>query len=738
MENFMKASRIWKPHKMTIPNVILSHLALLPVGVAVLMHPALALESLPENSLRQVSGQDGIAITADMSSASVESLTWQDGTSGRVVLGGAGTPITINPTTAGGKVATTANVQVGSKDSKAGINASLGLGSAVINIPKLSVCSATGTACTSLGALAITNSGTQTQFTLITSDGLFNKDATATLKAVIDNVTVGFGQTQAGVLNQLKLGNMYANMTADGKLYIDDIEGLRFVGTVNFDEKAFGTVKHQGLELLVQHQTDTSVAIDETTGKGLVTLGKIALTGRMTGVDVMVRGVSGTATNLGFNNGTNGIAMRASADFDTNMKLQFGGDIPTGATTVEDGMYLTGWQKTNNNAKSFDTGDTYLNVVAGGGNVTLPTNAALTSAGLAQSTDFDMSTSTVSGGSSAAAYSLGINVRDMSLQGYATDTVFFKVGANGVLSKDGVNDASTPEIQHWAIAPLLHQVNANALVFSKNLNATNAKSGFTQAGDAIGYKVVASTKGSNGTGFNHAGATNTTGLLLTHDDATATSKTRYLGMRHIDSLIKANGELQVNDAGIALTAKDFLFAFRGELATGIMPTGTATFDSQYDRLLVVQGAVKGNVYALIMAKEQYKDTNGDVKYREPQGLQIKALVELANSTGQNSHISLVGAEGKGAVVLNDITGTIAINKANINTTTVGTKGALNIKADVSLNPNNDIAQDVRVKNIVYNTTGTNGVFDATNNVRLGEVALTRHNMFVNASVRGAE
>lgn len=990
----------------------------LSASLCVLMQPmvmqtSFALESISEKDMRGVSGQDGIHITAEMDNASIDKLTWQDGTAGSVVLSGErdATGKITNPmtvTNTGGTVKTDIKVQTGSNAAgDPAMKLDIGLGKAVIDVPKLSVCDASGANCTDFGALAVTNAGTQTSFSLVTSKGLFNEQGTAQLKAVLDNLTVALKQKNGTpeATNQLMLGEMYANITADGKLFVTDTEGLKFIGTVNFEKKTFGSTQREGLELLVQHKAGTATA---------KTLGKIALTGSMTDVDLSVRGVKDNAaiTDLGFKNGTNGIAMRMSANFDENMTLQLGGHDG-------DGMRLTGWKTLGGTGtKSFDTGNVYINVVPADATVnqTLKTNdrlvtdSAVITAAQNQATyltrnfkkeqgdnnttpfgttgtqyiskggyvvdssgnvinelhglrlnynkgivnkygqhlsvkdflkdgyvtngtvetfngtsswgnhsyggtfeqisrvsgasvlpysttvydstngsnnrgsrqiyvwktmvdengatqaypagyngnivvasfengggadewfkavnlangnrasdnnltnlnfpftindngevrngsgvllmdahtintlgflvqnssgsantnnngsstgngayvyeyeyeldaatnqlkvkkagtntvvktiqlqvfsadafqkttaaDYSITTDTASGdgGTTKAGQSISLNVRDMNLQGYATKTQFF--------------DASNTDTQNWAIAPVLYDVNANILLFPKTLNAANAVANYTQAGEAIGYKAVATTTGSDkATDFHHTGATKTTGLLLTHADATDNTKTRYVGLRHVDSLIKAQGDIQITGEGIALTAKDFLFAFRGELAAGKMPESGGTFGVT-DKLFIAEGKIKGDLYAKMFAASE--------------GLGFDATLKLAQNPafGTNSGVRLIGPSGQGSLNLGEITGTLnakgTLDTKNRAASGAGVyDGAVSANMTLTLNPDNDPKQDVRVRNIGFNakniTSGSGstvytGSFDPYQDQRLGEIAFTKNTIYSEVTI----
>lgn len=962
-------------------NHKVSQLAVLPVLVSVCMH-ATALESMDDASLSKVSGQDGLAINATMDEASIDNITWQDGTAGQVQLNN----VSITPTVGNTQVSTDITFETGANVAgEAGINATVGLGTASIEVPNLSLCDSDGTNCGKLGALAVTHSGTETQFSLVTTNGLFNEDGTAQLKAILDNMTVAIKQDNGSQINQLMLGNMYANMTADGKLFVTDTEGLKFIGTVSFDKRDFAGKEREGLELLVNHQAGTA---------SVKNLGKIALTGKLNNVDLSLRGVTGTVTDLGFDNGTNGIAMRMSAKFDPNLNLKVGNEA---------GLGLTGW-KNITDAKSFDSGNVYVNVMPSDASTaqTLAQNSRLTlnstqiaaaqaavttgrmfqkevgdtstttpfgttgnqyilkdgfvagangnklqvyngfrydtengiinrnnehvsvknvikdgyvaegpvfalneagsggqfqnvyvvdangnttpyvladitdrryddqtsslynrlnrqvrvwvqapdgstnvvvapygggnnSSGdnryhkaihledtsvagnnyrrlggnnldnvtnpytvnqygevrdrngnillnrhqfngsgfltdnsgnyvyehaangyvyvindstkqlevrkqsdnslvktyqlrtfdindlqISNQSDYSMTTATASGSDGTqAGQSVSLNIRDMNFQSYATKTEFFD-------KTNGLTDT-----QSWSVAPVLYDVNANILLFPKTLDANSVIAGYTQAGESIGYKMTATTKGSNGDdSYAQFGATRTSGLLFTHDDSADASKTRYLGLRHLDSLTRMQGDIQITGDGIAITANDFLFAYRGEWATGIIPEAGETFGST-DRLLITEGRLKGNMVAKIVPSTE--------------GIGFDTKLELANGVyGTNSGLRLIMPEGGSSLNMGELTGTLAmtgtidtINTASDPSTSL--KGALNIKGNLVVNPDNTAAQDLRIGNIGFSTTpisGTQDRFSPYQDQRIGEMALTKHNIYTNTTIRG--
>lgn len=1005
---------------------------------------ALALQNISEDDMRQISGQDGIAITAEMGKATIDKITWQDGTNnatgGSLVFGSGSTSdtddskkITIKHPNGTSAVSTKINVQTGSNSNGVpAMKLDIGMGKAQIDIPNLSVCKADGSDCMSFGALAVTNSGTETQFSLITTGGLFNEKGSAKLKTIIDDLSVAIKQKNGTpeTTNQLILGNMFANITAEGKLFVKNKEGLRFIGTVSFDKSTLSGSQRDGLEVLVQHQKGTNA---------VTTLGKIAINGNMTDVNLAVRGVKDTAsvTDLGFKNGTNGIAMRVSGNFfndATNINNPDNFMLKIGD---KNSMGLTGW-KNITNAKSFDSGNVYLNIVpsdtqsqtlavnnrltktdgylndaetnatyltrnfikeigdtattpfgttgkkfvskngfvidqtganikafdgltrnyskgivnkdgqylsvkslvkdgyvaegneyvipgSGNGNGTTArfktiftvnpdgTTSGLylsritdrrfsdqTTAGLyhrpnrqvrvwvnqgdnnvivapygagngnngrqgnnvgglgnnnhadayhkainladtsnanntyrflgtgggnnltganskfpfrinsngevinqsgvlllqrhsfntdgflvvnpngtmnvdgsgsttgngayvyeytyaldeannqlvlthkltgdvkridlvefdkgalqpVSKTDYNMTNETVSGdgGTTKADQSISVNVRDMNLQAYATKTQFTEKTGSTIRT----------DMQNWAVAPVLYDVNANMLLYPKKLNATNAQAGYTQAGEAIGYKMVATTKGSNGdTDFNQANATRTTGFLLTHDDQTDNSKTRYLGVRHMDSLIRAQGDIQITGDGLALTAKDFLFAFRGELAAGKMPTTGETFKTD-DRLAVLEGRIKGDIAAKIKPVSE--------------GIGFDAKVKLANGNfGTNTGVRISMPDGNSSINMSEITGTVkvdgSVSVVNTSSTTTNFDGAVRAKMTATLNPDSTTAnplpeQDLRIKNISVNTnpvqSGGNtlaGTFDPYQDIRVGEMAFSKNTIY---------
>lgn len=354
----------------------LGKLAILPLTVGICMH-ATALEKMDDSSLSQVSGQDGLAISAELDQASIGEVKWLDGNvnpDGTAATTAAGSlklsNVAINPATGQTNVRTDITLETGASASGAGFSGTLALKNGVnVAIPELSICDKDGlnSSCESLGSLSVNLNGDETSFSLITTNGLFNKQGTARLKAIIDNLSVAVGQKQGGQTNQLILGDLYANMTADGSLYVSNQEGLTFVGKISFDDRVFDTTTRKGLEVLVQHKSGASTAM----------LGKLAVSGDINLANLSLRGVSGTVTGLGFDNGTNGVAMRMQGALASNadakpFKLQLGGGDG-------DGMRMAGWQGfADGSSARFDSGSVYLNVIPQGQTTSIPVNTRLT------------------------------------------------------------------------------------------------------------------------------------------------------------------------------------------------------------------------------------------------------------------------------------------------------------------------------------------------------------------------
>ena len=160
------------------------------VSCVILAHQsAFALQALEDQDLRQVDGQDGIALQTEYSQIEIDQLYWEDraGTAGnseqslRAVANDVKIQKNQNYQSGNYNLGAIYEINTGSNASgQAGIDLNITAQPATVSIGSFQLCAQTPTvACNaSLGNFAM-QTGSPLQIALVTTDGLFNKDAQA-------------------------------------------------------------------------------------------------------------------------------------------------------------------------------------------------------------------------------------------------------------------------------------------------------------------------------------------------------------------------------------------------------------------------------------------------------------------------------------------------------------------------------------------------------------------------------
>lgn len=364
-----------------------------------------ALEPLLDHDLRDVNGQDGVQINLDYSNITIDDLYWQDsaGTSANVSQDLRAQANTINIIKNSSDDALRSTLNVGSDaDDRVGINFNLKLAPTTISMKNFSLCGASGQTYTcdqSIGNLALQTQA-DTEFGLITQDGLFNKDAQAELTLGLKNINIYTGlapttianDASLGIYNQLILKNTNFNFAGKGIAYIDPVEGFVIktnvgnvnasttstpsstLGYVDFERVAdaslptgmtrLGTFGGQNSGLNLEFMTKTNASVDYNNpvysldnAKGLI---RVGASGRIVNGMIQLRGTDGKInsptklnTILGFASdasetsptatgsdaiimGSNGIGLRIRGEFTGIGDSMLGGNAGL-ATTLEIG-----------------------------------------------------------------------------------------------------------------------------------------------------------------------------------------------------------------------------------------------------------------------------------------------------------------------------------------------------------------------------------------------------------------
>lgn len=215
-------------------------LSTLSASILLLSSATYALEMLPDQELRHVNGQDGLAIELTYDQINIDRLYWEDNvkapttpiaTDGKVLKAAADTVVikksnastdTLGPGQAGARI----EFDTGSDAAgKTGIDLNVRVNPLLLTVDEFKICEAT-TCTAGVGNLAIQTTS-DTNFRLKTKDGLFSPTSQSELTIGLKNANIYLGQTDAtSQLNQLVFHNTNFNFDAKGVMFVDAAKGL--------------------------------------------------------------------------------------------------------------------------------------------------------------------------------------------------------------------------------------------------------------------------------------------------------------------------------------------------------------------------------------------------------------------------------------------------------------------------------------------------------------------------------
>ncbi|MEY2863682.1 MAG: hypothetical protein RLY58_1389, partial [Pseudomonadota bacterium] len=330
---------------------------LLVIAILAAHNPVWALESLEDHALSNVSGADGLVIQTQSDQVAIDQLFYQD-KYGSSTTGGVAAAdstlfarfdgINIKPVTSGQTLGSTIKINTGS--SAGGISA---FNFELISKPSLftaqrfygcsSSTGAAGTSCTGTGNSGNATGGNSGEWaikssglglTIASTDGLLNKNASARVKVIIDQMDVFITEFNGSTYNQIILGDIRANIDATGKIWVDTVEGLRFQGDVALASatNSDGSNYRAGLQLSLKQKgnvgdssTAAATRYDSASAGNLIRFGA---SGNLKNVDFYLRGTDeqnpdtsktfGRVDGLAAGDsivGSSGVALRAKGEF---------------------------------------------------------------------------------------------------------------------------------------------------------------------------------------------------------------------------------------------------------------------------------------------------------------------------------------------------------------------------------------------------------------------------------------
>lgn len=576
-------------------------LSVLACAVLMAQH-TMALQSLNDETLSQVSGQSGITVAFESDYITADQINWKDNTtlanntSAQLNLSLNDVQIYRNidaPTT--GSVV----LDVGKSASlqpQIGIDAQLG--STNIYVGKIAVCAngSMGADCNqadslSMGALTLQNRS-PLRFKLITQNGLFSPTERAYVELAVNNVNVLHTLESNGQYNQVGLKDFNFNLKGELYLYISPTRGI--VASTNMPNVAsssneillervtdldnLGKTK-PGFNVDLRYKADVGAnyfdyGLSETDNKSIL---RIGASGRLRDAELTI---NADRINLGaasLNNqtattdasGNTGLHLSAKASFtrDETVSGNFrpGTKLEIGASgkntfavefsnimPIQVRKLTGGSLALNEDLAKINFGDIYINTIKSnamdfqiGQNIAslLGRNAGIYRHTLYNNQPIDPNI-------------LAVAVRGMSLEGIARSGRFIADNSN-----DAAN-ATVAQSGQWGIGIPIYNLNANVGLYGTNYGANSEKQG-------IGFGLAMSTDGRDAAG------TKTTSLLLIDTSPNPFKSDEayygYAGLRNIDLFIDAKGAIGFIPEGIEIDLNQFVIAMGAEVAFGQLP-----------------------------------------------------------------------------------------------------------------------------------------------------------------------
>lgn len=712
----------------------------------VLAQQSYALVQIDEQALSNVTGQDGIVITHEMSKAAAEKINWYDPNPQANTKMGIGFHKFEMEGQAGRPIISQLEFDVGATDKGAGLRIAASISpftaKADLNLiktlcsnadcaPSANTLRTQGTHITnSLGTIGISTS-TPLSILLQTKAGLFNQNETVSIDFRLQNATLSHKLGN----NSLILNDFNFNFAGLGYMYVAADEGLvlttkngnqdHYINlgrVIDPSEVAAGRdATNPGINIDLRYNTPNNERknIMRMGASGAVTNARLAFTGDQSTIanfDIANKAANGssvreTKSAQGYSAlvGDGGLHMALSADFTSEKDANIPSNMKP--TTLEightgKGSYAIEFSKlrplTTRDANNqlhgknayIDFGDIYFNTITGK-DLEFIVNDKLKQLLNAKDNNLKQVISTAGNGDNFAL----IAIRGFDFQSIAAKARFISDNSLSELTGDGGS---------WGIGIPVYNLNANVALRGTTYGAAAQK--------GIAYNVMASTQGY---GIDaKTGLPSTTSIILI-DGATGVhgeAVNYYAGFRNIDALIESNGVIGYEDEGIRITADKLLIAASAELAIGQLPgskynctTGSSlcgtyvpqdSFAKADDVLTNISFRLDGSGHLLIIPGVDPTFSSPDTNFLSFDGkFKFRPLTttEVADANNLGSYFRIsdedIDASGKpqvSALNFNRIQGEL------------GLKGKIRLSEDtvvmdnqVQINPNRNIADPLR-------------------------------------------
>ncbi len=708
-----------------------------------LIQQSYALEIIEEQELSEVTGQDGMVITHEISKATIAQVNWYDpnlNPSTKMGLGLHNFEIT-------GKnnkpIISQLEIDVGATQQGAGLRlaASISPFQATADLKLVKVacttnpCSQSANSIRTAGeqsnqSLGVLGMSTSTPLSVLlqTSAGLFNKDSIASIDFQLKNATISHKLGE----NSLILNDFNFNFAGQGYLYIDPAEGV-VLTTRNGNQDHYVDLKraedttdlvagrvnptNPGVNIDLRYNTPNNERknIMRLGASGAVTNARLSMNADQTQIGTFdvsnkVNGVlerqDKTATGYSSLVGEGGLNLGLSADFTGANSA--GRPATMAPTTFEIGHTGKGSHAvqfsnirplTTRNADGtlhgknayIDFGNIYINTITAK-NLDFIINENMQKTLGSSSNVLKQILSTTANGEDFAF----IAVRGMDFQSIAAKARFISDNSLAEIGGDGGS---------WGIGIPIYNLNANVALSGTTYGADNKQ--------AIAYNMMVSTEGY---GIDKkTGLPSTTSIILIdgkngdHGEAV----NYYAGFRNIDALIKSEGIIGYEDEGIYIRADKLLIGAKAELAIGQLPgskyncTNASVakcggyvpydnFSKRDDVLTNIAFKLDGNGELLIIPGVDPTSDSPDTNFLSfDANFKFRPLTAEENADKNNlgSYFSIVNEDM-------DSTGALKTSSINFNRMEghLGVKGKVRVSADtvtldnqVKLNYTNNIA-----------------------------------------------
>ena len=735
----------------------------LAAAIILASSPAFAFEPLDDQQMSDTSGADGLMIETQATQITLDNAYWQD-QAGTATTGGTAAAdtsifsrfdgVTITNPTVGQNLGTTVAISTNSLGVAPELKLSVDTTAFLFESTRFAACIAASGSCTgsaardtssNSGEWAIKSSGIGLDLT--TTNGLFNQNGTADIQLLLDQVDIFITQPQTtGGFGQIILGDIRADIDADGRLWVDPIEGIRFNGDVSLNPRTTGEYR-AGLQFALKHRSNAPAIGDPNrynTNDPMSPTGsllRLGISGDLSDVDVAIRGINDSDPNtskiLGRVNGSAsgdsivgsgglGISIKGNIDPDFSLEL---GESDTNSATGRSLQFrnITALDGGTNPAR-FDLGNIYVNMIQTS-QIGLPISSRLSNAinfngatNLAVDNGFNylmLERGTVTGGvvtgaglpSTVTDGMLSIASRGLSIQGVPTITRIINNNTG----------AATTTINGGLITAF-NNLNSNIVFYGDN----------SKAGFALGV----STEGLA------ADNKSTTSILIAD---TRAGVNRYFGVRNLDLLLQTSGTISMDADSIRVDLPSVLLAFNGEFAVGNLMNGTTNFssdsavlnNSKSDVLFGLRGKLEGSAGVNLIP-----NSSGALGIKLDLNL-TRVLGDRATLTGAagtrtraaGSFLQIIEPSDGSTLGLENISGKLQVRGVDTNNQTGLTLDLVDdgvvIEGRVLINEGrnsgniNTQANDLRIGNINFYSkdTAASTSVNFNNPQRLGEIAI---------------